>query len=320
MHRIVISTSSFDLDKNPAVMLLKSNGFDIVTNPFGRRLTELEISELLGSDTVGMIAGVEPLTRKVFESARDLRVVSRCGIGMDSVDVSAAEEKGILVSNTPDAPSVAVAELTVAIILNLLRKVSQADQMLRSHRWKPLMGNLLSGKKVGIVGCGRIGKKVFEILKCFGCDLRVHDKAGVVKGLEESALPLDQLMARSDIVTLHIPYDSSTHHFLDSSKINMMKQGAFVINVSRGGLIDEQQLYLAIKSGRLGGAGLDCFEKEPYEGPLLELPQVVLTAHMGSYAKESREQMELEAANNLVEGLRIRGLLKKECQIFTKPE
>ena len=310
MPKIVISTSSFDIENSPTIVFLRSEGFEIILNPYGRRLSEHEIKGLVQGDVLGMIAGVEPLTRKVFESAPSLKVVSRCGIGLDSVDLGAAKDLGISVSNTPDAPTEAVAELTIAIMLDLLRNVSEADRNIRSSNWKPLMGNLLSCQTIGIIGYGRIGKKVCQILKSFGSKLLVYDQCEVdpEPGIEK--VSLEELLSSSDIVSLHVPYEPSTHHLINGDRLRMMKPGAFLLNVSRGGLVDEHELYVALTNGKLAGAGLDAFEQEPYLGPLRELPNVVLNAHMGSYAKECRVQMEREAAENLVQGLIAQGILK----------
>lgn len=312
MPKILITTSSFVVQNNRYVDLLESQGFEIICNPYGRRLTESEVLNLLKDDVIGMIAGVEPLTRKVLQNAPCLKVVSRCGIGMDSVDLCACSEIGTWVCNTPDAPTMAVAEITVAIMLDLLRNVSQVDRNIRSGNWKPLMGNLLSCQTIGIIGYGRIGKKVCQILRSFGSNLLVHDKQDVIPEPPMDVVCLDELLSSSDIVSLHVPYEPATHHLIDRDRISSMKTGALLLNVSRGGLIEEDELYAALKSGKLAGAGLDAFEQEPYRGPLTELPQVVLTAHMGSYAKECRIQMEREAAANLVQGLIAQGIIDEQ--------
>ena len=309
MPKIVISTSSFDIENNSAINSLKSKGFEIIVNPYGRRLTESEISSLLTDDVVGMIAGVEPLTRKALQASPGLKVLSRCGVGMDNVDLCACGESETWVCNTPNAPAMAVAELTVALMLDLLRKVSQADRNIRAKKWKPLMGNLLSCQTVGIIGYGRIGKRVCDILKGFGVRLLVHDKVRIACDQGFSTVSFEELLSTSDIISLHVPYESANHHLIDHDSIQNMKTGAFLINASRGGLIDESELYVALKSGKLAGAALDTFEQEPYAGPLSELPNVILTPHMGSYAKECRIQMELESAENLMKGLAVKGII-----------
>lgn len=309
MPKVLITTSSFNVAAADSLALLRQAGFEIATNPHGRKLGEDEVAGLLGDDVVGMIAGTEPLTRRVLSGARGLKIVSRCGIGLDSVDLAAAAELGIEVTNTPDAPSAAVAELTLGLMLDQLRRISQADRQIRAGQWKPLMGGLLAARTVGIVGYGRIGRRVARLARAFGARVLAADAADVAADGVAEASALEPLLAQADIVTLHMPSQKGAGHFLDAQRIGMMKRGAVLVNTARGDLVDEAALALAIRDGRLGGAALDTYEKEPYTGPLAELPQVVLTAHMGSYAEESRGIMEREAADNLYKGLAARGLV-----------
>ena len=284
-------------------------GFEILLNPFGRRLTETEAGSLLKPGIIGMIAGIEPLTRSVLTGAPDLRVISRCGIGMDNVDLDAAAERNILVKNTPDAPGTAVAELTLGMMLNLLRRISEADRFIRANQWKKLMGRLLQQQTVGLIGFGRIGKKVARLVSAFGAAILAYDICKIESFPDVEFCSLESLISRSDIISLHIPYTPDTHHFLNSDRLISMKKGALLINASRGGLVDEKALEDALLSGHLAGAALDCFEQEPYHGPLCEMDQVVTTAHMGSYAKEARESMEQESAENLIKELIAQGFL-----------
>ena len=309
--KILITTSSFNLNDNPHLSAIKNEGFEIVCNPYGRRLSEEEVTGLLKKNVVGMIAGVEPLTCNALKSACDLKVISRCGIGMDNVDVETARELGILVSNTPDGPVCAVAELAISLMLSVLRRVSEADRNIRGGDWKPLMGGLLSAQKVGVIGYGRIGRKVSQLLRAFGAEVMMYDSQQVTPDKRIKACSLDDLLSNSDIVTLHLPCDSSTKHVINRDRISIMKPGAILINTARGGLVDEDALLEALKSGHLSGSGLDVFSEEPYTGPLRTMPQVVLTAHMGSYAREARRQMELDVSRNLVQGLISKGFLKE---------
>ena len=309
MPKVLITTSSFNVAAAESLGRLKQAGFEIATNPHGRKLSEDEVAGLLGDDVVGMVAGTEPLTRRVLAGARGLKVVSRCGIGLDSVDLAAAAELGIEVTNTPDAPSAAVAELTLGLMLDQLRRISQADRQIRAGQWKPLMGGLLAARTVGIVGYGRIGRRVARRARAFGPPRRAAQAARVAADDVAEASALEPLLAQADIVTLHMPSQKGAGHFLDAQRIGMMKRGAVLVNTARGDLVDEAVLVQAIRDGHLGGAALDTYEKEPYTGPLAELPQVVLTAHMGSYAEESRGIMEREAADNLYKGLAARGLV-----------
>ena len=306
--QVLISTSSFNLANFAQLSDLKKAGVEVKLNPFAARLTEEQVIDLLGTDTIGLIAGLEPLTQNVLKSAKSLKVIARVGTGLDSVDLVAAKELEIIVLNTPDAPTKAVAELTIAHILGLLRHVSQADRQIRRGVWKGLMGSLLETKTVGIVGFGRIGKRVATLLSAFGASVIISDAQ--VKSGDFQNVGLDELCTRSDIVSLHLPYSEATHHIIDEKRMNLMKKGSFIVNISRGGLVDEAMLLVALKSGHIAGAALDCFEQEPYEGELRNLENVQITAHMGSYARETRDLMEQEASRLLVNALHEKNLLK----------
>ncbi|MHB1130376.1 MAG: phosphoglycerate dehydrogenase [Ilumatobacteraceae bacterium] len=307
-HKILITTSSFDLQNFHQLDDLTSVGIDVIVNPFKRRLNEQEVSDLLSGDVVGMIAGLEPLTAGVLKNAHQLKVIARCGTGLDSVDVNAARNQGILVFNTPDAPTTAVAELTVAHILGLLRHVTETDRNIRAGQWSGLMGSLLKNKTVGIIGFGRIGQVVARLVSAFDATVTAFDTQ-TISYPNIKQLSFGELCAQSDIISLHVPYSQDTHHLIDSAVLNRMKPTALLINVSRGGLIDEGALLTALQNDRIAGAALDCFEVEPYSGPLLKFNNVHVTAHMGSYARETRDQMEIDASTALIRGLKEQGIL-----------
>jgi len=299
MNNIFISTTSFaKYDKGP-IRILEEKGLDVTINPHGRKLNKVDMVHFL-DNAIGLIAGTEVLDKDVLSRFPLLKVISRCGVGVDNIDLKAAEELGIKVFNTPDAPTLAVAELTVGLILNLLRKVNQMHVSVKNGEWEKCMGSLLSDKKLGIVGFGRIGRKVAELLSSFGCEIAYADpyiEDGIM-GLTK--LSMSKLLRWSDIISVHV---SGEGRLIGKDEIEMMKKGAWLINVSRGGIIDEDGLYQALKQGHLTGAVIDVFEQEPYAGPLRELDNIILTPHVGSYAKESRIKMERSAAENLIKGL-----------------
>jgi len=308
VSKVLITTSSFSLGNFAQAKSLHDAGISLEMNPHGRRLSEDEIAELVATDVIAILAGLEPLTDRVLSNAKSLRVIARCGTGLDSVDLQAASRLGIDVFNTPDAPTQAVAELTIAHMLNSLRHISTTDSNMRSGKWTPTMGSLLATKTVGLIGVGRIGSAVAKLAQAFGTRVIGFDPV-VSSHNSVELLSLDEVLNQADIVSLHVPINDQTHHIVNASAISRMKPGSIVVNVSRGGLIDESALHDALKSQHLSGAALDCFEDEPYSGPLLQLPGVRVTAHMGSYARETRDLMEVEASTNLVNGLRKRGLI-----------
>lgn len=306
MKTLFISTSSFDLanfsplDRDD----LRRAGISIATNPHGRKLTEDEAIALLPG-AIGLIAGLEPLNERVLRSVPTLRGIARVGIGLDTVDLGVAAELGIHVMNTPEPPAQAVAELTMGHMLGILRHIARVDRAIRNGKWKGEFGALLADKIVGIVGFGRIGRRVATLLEAFGAQVIVHDPYVMDPGA--TLVSLEELLRSSDIVTLHVPYSDENHHLINRQRIAMMKPGAIVVNIARGGLIDEVALAEALQKGALGGAALDCFEDEPYSGPLTSFDNVQMTAHMGTYAIETRGQMERQAAALLVEHLRSIG-------------
>lgn len=308
MKKILITTSTFDISNFNEDLYFVKNNFQIVQNPYFKKLTEDQIFNLMDDDVVAMIAGTEPLTEKVFKRSNSLKLVVRCGIGLDNVDLNAAKNLGIQVFNTPDAPTRSVAELTLAHILSILRRVSESDRMVRSGNWKALMGSLLFGQTVGVVGYGRIGKMVSKLLLGFGAKVLIYDLFENPNIDEVKFVSKEVLLAESDIITLHIPYSLDSHHFLDQKAFSNIKDGAIIINVSRGGLIDDLALYNAILDNKVAGAALDCFEQEPYTGPLINCENVQLTAHMGSYAKQSRIQQEVDSCKTLVRELKINNI------------
>ncbi len=308
MSKIVVSTSSFGFDHNPAIQQLRAQGFTITGNPYQRKLTEDEIITLLGNDTVALLAGVEPLTEHVLTSASALRVIARCGTGMDNVDLEAARRLNIQVSNTPEAPAQAVAELTLGLMLDCLRQINRIDRSVRQGEWPRSQGRLLAARTVGIVGLGHIGRRVAKLCQAFGARVIAHDPhlQQAPEGVVLVTLPA--LLEQADLITLHLPYSPAVHHLIDAKAIARMQPGTILINAARGGLVDEMALCAALDSGHIEAAALDSFEQEPYQGPLCGNHQAVLTSHVGSLARETRQRMEIEAAENLRQGLIAAGL------------
>ncbi len=298
--KIAITTSSFARYSEEPLELLRQEGIEYILNDTGRTLTEDETIRLLQGCT-GVAAGTEPYSRRVLDALPELKIISRCGTGMDSVDIEYAKSRGIAVCNTPDGPTAAVAELTVGLILTLLRQVPHQDRDIRNGVWKKRMGNLLHGKHVGIIGLGRIGHAVARLLEPFGVEIAYHDP--FVDDKNFSRLGLDPLMDWADIITLHCAKPENGATLLDLGRLSLMRPGSFVINVSRGGLIDEKALYGLLTAGHLGGAALDVYTKEPYDGPLKDMDNVILTPHIGSYAREARIIMETDTIKNLIEAL-----------------
>ncbi len=299
--RILSTVSSFGQGDPGPISALHDVGFTLVANPHGRKLTEEELVTLVAEyKPLGLLAGTEPVSRRAMEAAEGaLRVISRVGVGWDNVDHAGAAALGIAVRRTEGVLDAAVAELTLGFILAALRHIPAHDRDIRAGVWKKRMGALLEDKTVGLVGLGAIGMRVAGLVQAFGakvlyCDLAERDACHC------TACDLGGLLAQADIVSLHA---SGSSCILGPTEIAGLKPGAIVVNTARGGLIDEEALRLALVSGRVGAACLDVFEREPYRGPLAELPNVILTSHIGSYAREARNRMEKAAVENLLHAL-----------------
>ena len=306
---VLITTSSFGRQDPQPKTLLQTSGLAVHENPWGRTLTENEVRRLLQQhQPAGLIAGVEPLTAAVLqEAAAHLKVISRCGVGLDNVDVSAAAELGIAVYNTPEAPTQAVAELTIGLMLDLLRQISRSDRLVKAGQWTKPLGKLVGELTIGLVGLGRIGRRVAELCHAFGANVIASDPApdqDWSRRHHVPIVPLKALLSEADLVSVHVSRTSGQPALIDAAALARMKQGSLLINTSRGDVVDESALMQALTSGHLAGAAIDTFEHEPYRGPLLQLDSVICTPHVGSYARGARLRMEQEAVENLLRGLR----------------
>ena len=305
LHNIFIATTSFSTQSEKPLVLLKSNNCKVVSNNKGRKLKGGElIRELSGFD--GVIAGTEVYTKEVLDELPQLNVISRIGVGMDNIDLDAAKQKGLKVYKTQTTPAPAVAELVLGFMLDLARKISYQNDTLKSGKWKKQMGNLLHGKTLGIIGLGVIGKTVVKLVKGFDFNIMAFDidqDEQFAKSHGVNYCDIDTLLTQSDIVSIHLNLTAKTKGMMNKERLNKMKPESILINTSRGELIDENALYAVLKSNQISGAGLDVFQKEPYSGPLTELNNIVVTPHIGAYAKELRIQMEIEAVENLIRGL-----------------
>ena len=308
--KVAITLTSFAEHDSSPLQLLENKGFEAIKNDFGRKLSEEETLKLC-SGCVGIIAGTETYDKDILKKLATVKSISRCGVGIENIDIESAEKLGIMIFSTPDAPTLAVAELTLGLILNLLRKINQMDAALKNGEWKKLMGNLLCGKKVGIIGFGRIGQKVAQLLSAFALELAYTDIQPKSCSTRCKRMTLEEILAWADILTLHLSSDKQQQPIIGKKEISLMKKASFLVNLSRGGMVDEQALYEGLKSGHLQGAALDVFHQEPYFGPLKELDNVILTPHIGSYAKEARIKMEFQAVKNLLAGLNDKANLLK---------
>ena len=303
--KVLISSRSFGKINSEPIDALKNAGFEIVVNPYNKKLDEGELIELIG-DAVGLIAGTESITENVLNHAKLLKVISRYGVGLDNVDLAAAKNRCIEVYNTPNAPAKAVAELTLSLILNLVRRIPESSQPMKDGIWKPQMGHSLYGKTLGIIGLGRIGKELVKLVQPFNVDIFAYEKYPDADFVESHIIrlgSLEDVLSQSDVVSIHVPLMKETRNIISAKELSLMKHNSVLINTARGGLINEDALISVLKEGTIAGAALDAFENEPYTGDLLNLDNVLLTPHIGTYTEETRMIMEMETVENLIKAL-----------------
>lgn len=298
MKNILIATYPFGLCGDLPVKLLEETSCNIKYNSLGRRLKGDEVKEML-KEVSAVIAGTEPYNRDTIQHANKLEVISRVGVGLDSIDFSACKEKNVKIAYTPEAPSDSVADLTVAQIFNLLRGIHISDKSVKDGRWKRILGDSIKQIKIGILGVGRIGSRVINRLKPFGANMLAHDiNPNNMEGVKW--VDKDTLFKESDLISIHIPLNDRNYHFVGLNELSMMKEGSYLINTSRGSVLNEKDLESCVLNNHLAGVALDVFEKEPYEGVLKELDNVILTAHIGASDRRSRYLMELGAVENCI--------------------
>ncbi|ALU98898.1 phosphoglycerate dehydrogenase [Campylobacter coli] len=300
--KVFISTHPFGETSKIPLELLDKNGFEVRINNRGRKITSKELSKDIGEAEV-LIAGTEKITEDVLRNAPNLKLISRVGIGLDGIDFELCRKYNIKVVYTPDAPTMAVAELCVGLILDLSRKISFTDANLKQGIWNRHMGMLLYGKTIGIIGMGRIGKSLIKLLSSFNVSFKVCDPNPDFAFLKIYNVELTnktKLLKESDVVSLNLPLKKDTMNFLMLDDLKNMKKSSILINTARGGIINEDDLYIALKENLIAGAAVDVFEEEPYKGKLRELNNVVLTCHMGASTIESRTDMETQAVEEVV--------------------
>jgi len=300
-YKILITTFPYGTTGNKPLELLNNSSWKIVNNPLGRRVKPKEVPELIkGYDAV--IAGTEPYTEEAIKDS-GIKLICRVGIGLDNIPLKFCKENGIKVTYTPDAPSQAVAELALAQIINLSRYITNSNRSVREGAWNRYMGLLISELKIGIIGIGRIGKILVKLLQPFNTELLACDLYPDIEFGKKFNLKWylkNEILEKADVISLHIPNSKQNYHYIDRDAISKMKTGSYLINTSRGPIIDEDALYDALSQNHLEGAALDVFNHEPYEGSLTRLNNVIFTAHMGASARGSRYLMELGAAEDCV--------------------
>jgi D-3-phosphoglycerate dehydrogenase len=298
MTKILIADG---IDKEALTLLRGVPGFEVTVN---KGMSEVELVQTVPGFSAVVVRSASKITRPVIEAGKDLKVLVRAGIGLDNIDRDAAKEKGIVVANTPAATSISVAEHTFGLMLGAVRNHAKAVLSMKAHKWdkKTLEGTELYGKTLGIIGCGRIGIEVAKRALAFGMKVLVYDVIPVKTDVAVKQVPLEELLAAADLITLHVPKQAKP--ILGEAEFGKMKNGVIIVNVARGGVVDEKALLAALNAGKVRAAALDVFDKEPPEDfTLVDHPNVIPIPHLGAAAAEGQQRAGLEVVRILKEKL-----------------
>jgi len=298
--RILVTPRSVTKNGHPQLRRIQERGYEVVFCKPGVQPSEEELLTLLPG-CVGYLAGVETVSARVLEAARELRVISRNGTGVDSIDLAAAKQRGIRVCRAEGANARGVAELAIGLMLALARAIPASDRAIKAGRWERHNGFEVEGKTLGVFGCGRIGRQVAQMATGLGMRVVAYDVAPVA-GI--AIQPVEQVFAAADVITLHCPPRADNRPLVDAAALAAMKPGVLLINTARAGLLDEAAVLTALDEGRLGGLASDVLEGEPPANRrLAEHPRVIVTPHIGALTRESVDRAMEVAVTNLLEAL-----------------
>lgn len=305
MERIkVLITDPFE---NEGKEILEKEGFEITETG---KISPEKLMEIIGDYDVLIVRSQTKVTKEIIEKGKRLKIIGRAGVGLDNIDIETATLNGIIVMNAPEGNTISAAEHTIGLMLALARNIPNANQTLKSGKWerKKFVGTELYGKTLGIIGLGRIGKRVATIAKGIGMKILSYDPyidEQEVREMGISMINFEGLLKQSDIITLHLPLTDKTYHMISHKEFEMMKDGVMIINCARGGIIDEDALVKYLKNGKVKGAALDVFEKEPVENsPLFEFENVIVTPHLGASTKEAQINVACQLANQIVDAIK----------------
>ncbi|WP_276356253.1 phosphoglycerate dehydrogenase [Cohnella caldifontis] len=302
--KVVSTSSTFARYSDEPIRLLEAEGIQVVRIP-----PQAEGPELWEAvkDADAMIVAYTPVDDRLLEQAPRLQIVCKHGVGVDNIDLEAAKRRGVWVTNVPDGNATAVADFTFGLLLALARRIEETSRRTKAGEWPQVLGGEVGGKTLGVVGLGRIGKEVVRRARGFGMSILAFDPYPDQRFAEEygvSFVTLEELLRQSDYITLHMPLTETTRHLIGAAELGVMKRGSFLVNASRGGLVDESALYGALKEGRLAGAALDVFEHEPArEHPLFSLDNFIATPHAAGYTREAITNVGVACARNVADVL-----------------
>jgi D-3-phosphoglycerate dehydrogenase len=285
MDKILVTNASFGKYSTRAQEILKRYGLEII-RPKQPVADGDDLLEYL-DDVIAIITGLEPITQKVINTAPRLKVIGKHGIGVDNIDLDAAKRKGVTVLNSPGTNREAVADLVFGLMLSLARKIPNSDSQVRAGKWPKVFGQSVFGKTLGIIGLGAIGRSMVQRARGFDMKVFAFDNYWNKEYADANGVifsDIDGILKEADFISLHVPLTPETKNLIGMEQLNSMKPSSYLINASRGGVVDEDALYTALKEGKIAGAGLDVFSTEPLiDSPLFELDNVILSPHMGGF-------------------------------------
>lgn len=306
--RVLVTPTTFGMYDKRLRQELEATVGEVIYNERGRRLASNELRELLpGCD--GFIAGLDLVDGAALESADRLKVIARYGVGVDNIDLKTAAKKKIMVTNTPHANAVSVAELTVALLLSMARSIPEAAASVREGRWPRLHGQVLAGKTIGLIGFGSVGREVAKRLQSWELTVLACDPFGdedLARSLDVRLVDLQELIREADFISVHVPLLSETRHLVNADILAQMKRGAYLINTARGEILDEHALLAALDSGQLAGAALDVFTDEPptIDSPLRGHPRLIATPHCAAHTDGAADGMGWQSLRDCIAVLR----------------
>jgi D-3-phosphoglycerate dehydrogenase len=298
-----VTSRAFGRVFKDSVTILKEKGCEIIESACPRALKETEMIGLVpGMDAI--VVGTDEVTAKVIKVADKLKIIAKHGVGVNNIDIEAASKRGIIVTFTPEANTNAVADLTFGLIICLARPICKANQSVKSGKWERMIGTEVWGKRLGVVGVGKIGKEVIKRAKGFNMEILAYDiykDEKLVNKFKVQYVSLRKLLRESDFITLHLPLTLKTRKLIGEKEIKLMKRSSYVVNTARGEIMDERALYLALKEKRIAGAAVDVYTEEPpKDSPLLKLDNIITTPHLGAYTFEALRRMGLMVVEDVL--------------------
>lgn len=306
MFKILSTSPTFGYYVSEPTEYLKRHDCKVELVPQGKKMSEEELAQSV-TECDAIIVGVEKITATVIQTSKKMKVIAKHGAGVDNIDVKTASDRKIVVTSAPGANSDAVADLTLGLFLSLARQIPYADRSVKEGGWPRVVGVQVNEKVLGIIGLGQIGKKVAQ--RALGFDMKVlaydvvkDDAFAQKRGI--TYLSLDEILSQSDFISIHLPLIPSTLRLIGERELHLMKKEAFLVNISRGDIVDEEALYQALKERRIRGAALDVFSQEPpRDNPLLALDNVISTPHMGGYTYEALRETGMICVRSIVDVL-----------------